>query len=206
MRSRARRTFELLRKQREKLPESSVDSANRLLNFETQLDDRFQQLREQKIAAVRMRCHGDLHLGQVLFTGKDFVIIDFEGEPDRPISERRIKTSPLRDIAGMLRSYHYASHAAQYGQAPGTIVQREPFEGLDRWMHIWYLWNSATFLNSYLNGVRDAAILPDDPEQLRILLEAYVLDKAVYELGYELNNRPEWVRIPIEGMLHLIAS
>jgi maltose alpha-D-glucosyltransferase/alpha-amylase len=153
---------------------------------------------------MRMRCHGDLHLGQVLFTGKDFVIIDFEGEPDRPVSERRIKSSPLRDVAGMIRSYHYASHAAQYGQAPGMIVQREPPEGLDRWLHVWYAWNSAALIRGYLDGVGETAILPSDPEQLRILLDAYVLDKAIYELSYELNNRPDWVQIPLEGILQLM--
>jgi maltose alpha-D-glucosyltransferase/alpha-amylase len=143
-------------------------------------------------------------LGQVLFTGNDFVIIDFEGEPQRPVSERRIKTSPLRDVAGMIRSFHYASHAAQHGDAPGAIVQREPGDGLRHWLRVWYEWSAAAFLRAYIAEAEGAGFLPEDGQELEIVLDAYLLEKAIYELGYELNNRPEWVRIPLEGVMHLL--
>jgi maltose alpha-D-glucosyltransferase/alpha-amylase len=155
---------------------------------------------------MRTRCHGDYHLGQVLFTGNDFVIIDFEGEPQRPVSERRIKTSPLRDVAGMIRSFHYASHAAQRGDAPGTLTAREPADGLPLWLRAWYQWNAAAFLRAYDAEAGQADFLPRNKEEFGVLLDAYLLEKAIYELGYELNNRPEWVRIPLEGILYLLEQ
>jgi maltose alpha-D-glucosyltransferase/alpha-amylase len=204
MRGQARRGFELLRRHLPDLPEVTRPSANRVAEMEDKALGRFSELLDRNIAAERTRCHGDYHLGQVLFTGNDFVIIDFEGEPQRPVSERRIKTSPLRDVAGMIRSFHYASHAAQQGNAPGAIVQPERADGLHNWLSVWYAWSAAAFLRAYTTGATGANFLPHDKEELGILLDAYLLEKAIYELGYELNNRPDWVRIPLEGILHLL--
>jgi maltose alpha-D-glucosyltransferase/alpha-amylase len=139
----------------------------------------------------------------VLYTGKDFVIIDFEGEPARPLSERRIKRSPLRDVAGMLRSFHYASYAARFGQVAG--VRPEDLDALDPLARFWYLWVSVAFLKAYLGVALQAGFLPQAREDLKVLLEAHLLEKALYELAYELNNRPDWVRIPLHGMLQLLA-
>jgi maltose alpha-D-glucosyltransferase / alpha-amylase len=147
--------------------------------------------------------HGDYHLGQVLYTGRDFVIIDFEGEPARPLSERRIKRSPLRDVAGMLRSYHYVSYAALFGQIPS--IRPEDFPALEPWAKFWYTWVSVAFLKAYLTTAKEDPILPKDPTELQVLLEVYLLEKAVYELGYELNNRPEWVKVPVQGLLQLLT-
>jgi maltose alpha-D-glucosyltransferase/alpha-amylase len=206
MRGQARRGFELLRKQLPELPEAVRPDVARVAEMERQALARFSDLLDHNITAMRTRCHGDYHLGQVLFTGNDFVIIDFEGEPQRPVSERRIKASPLRDVAGMVRSFHYASHAAQQGDTPGTIVQREPDVGLQDWLHVWYAWTAATFLRAYVAKAAEAGFLPQDQDELRILLDVYMLEKAIYELAYELNNRPEWVRIPLEGILHLMEA
>ena len=204
MRSQARRTLSLLRKQLKKLPEAVAPVAERLAKSEAELLERFRDLSERRIHAARIRCHGDFHLGQVLFTGKDFVIIDFEGEPDRPIGERRIKHSPLRDVAGMIRSIHYASHAA-LRTAPGhQLLPSEMETGIADWFTVWYVWSAASYLKAYLAEASRGDFLPEAREELETLLNAYLLEKAVYELGYELNNRPDWVPIPLEGILHLI--
>jgi maltose alpha-D-glucosyltransferase/alpha-amylase len=151
------------------------------------------------IDAKRIRCHGDLHLGQVLFTGTDFVIIDFEGEPERPVSERRIKASALRDVAGMLRSFHYAAHAALRGQTQ-TLIMRHAELPIEVWANYWSAWGSAAFLRAYLGAAGRGGFLPNNRDQLGSLLQAYLLEKALYELRYELNNRPDWVNIPLEGI------
>jgi maltose alpha-D-glucosyltransferase/alpha-amylase len=171
-----------------------------MLHCETSLYSKFAELTRGPIEAQRTRCHGDLHLGQVLFTGKDFVIIDFEGEPERPVSERRIKASPLRDVAGMLRSFHYAAHAALRGQSQAVFVQHSAAP-MQEWANYWYTWVSAAFLRTYFEIASSSTYLPKDAAQLRTLLRAYLLEKALYELRYELNNRPDWVTIPLDGIM-----
>ena len=128
------------------------------------------------------------------------MIFDFEGEPARPLSERRLKRSPLRDVAGMLRSFHYAAYAALFsGQAIGTI-REEDLPSLEVWAQFWYLWVCVAFLKAYLPAGGRASILPREKDGLRALLDAYLLEKAIYELGYELNNRPDWLKIPLQGI------
>ena len=160
----------------------------------------------RQIGGRRIRVHGDYHLGQVLFTGRDFVIIDFEGEPARPIGERRIKRSPLRDIAGMIRSFHYAAHSALLRQAPLAPRPEDDLPLLQHWAQYWYVWVSVTFLTAYLDIVTQVGLVPEHPEQLKVLLDAYILEKAVYEIGYELNNRPDWVKVPLQGIVQLLEA
>jgi maltose alpha-D-glucosyltransferase / alpha-amylase len=143
------------------------------------------------------RCHGDYHLGQVLFTGDDFVIIDFEGEPARSLEERRGKHSPLKDVAGMLRSYHYAAYAALL--AEGSGLSEEFVRG-------WYADAAQAYMQGYHSVPTVARLLPATPGNLDLLLDLYLLEKAIYELLYELNNRPDWVRIPLGGIVHLLGS
>ncbi len=202
MRSQARSTLQLLRTTRHCLSEDTQARADQLLHHEHDLLSKFTKLLHGHIDAQRIRCHGDLHLGQILFTGKDFVIIDFEGEPERPVSERRIKASPLRDVAGMLRSFHYAAHAALRGQSATLIVQHAG-SNMEDWASFWSTWVSDTFLRSYLAAAESGHFLPVDRSQLETLLSAYLIEKALYELRYELNNRPNWVDIPLDGILQL---
>jgi trehalose synthase-fused probable maltokinase len=142
-------------------------------------------------APVRIRIHGDYHLGQVLFTGDDFMIIDFEGEPARPLAERRSKTIALRDVAGMLRSFDYAAHAA----APGPAGNSQ--EWLDQ--------VTAVYLKAYFETAAHQAYISTDPAENRFLLDVFLLQKALYEVAYELNNRPDWVSIPLRGILSLFS-
>jgi len=143
------------------------------------------------------------NLGQVLYTGKDFVIIDFEGEPARELTERRLKRSPLRDVAGMVRSFHYAAYFALLKEAS---IRSEDMPILEPWTDLWYLYISGFFLRSYLDTVGRAPFIPLDKREWRIMLKAFLLEKAIYELGYELNNRPEWVVIPLKGIKNLLEG
>lgn len=149
----------------------------------------------------RIRVHGDFHLGQVLRRGEDFVLIDFEGEPLKPLAERRAKAIALKDVVGMIRSFDYAAHAALF-----RFAQDDP-EVLDRlrpWASAWQTWIAGAFVRQYLSTAANAFFLPPDDESIGRLIHAFVLDKALYELSYELNHRPPWVPIPLEGILSLI--
>ena len=134
------------------------------------------------------------------------MIIDFEGEPARPISERQIKRSPLRDVTGMLRSFHYAAYSALIALEKQGIVQPESLPYLESWANLWNVWVCATFVKVYLEKSAGGGLLPDTKEEIAILLDALLLEKAIYELGYELNNRPDWVKIPIHGIKQLCRS
>ena len=167
----------------------------------TALLARFDDVRTLEQAGARIRIHGDYHLGQVLRTEEDFVILDFEGEPVRPIAERRAKQSPLKDVAGMMRSYSYAAYAALFAF---TVHKPDAFASLETWADTWQHWAADAFLGGYKATVGNAAIVPSAASE-SALLRVFVLDKALYELGYELNNRPEWVRIPLIGIRKIIG-
>src|SRR5919109_699988 len=199
MQSQISQVFEWLRAHLKHRPDGVREEAQQVLDLEAEIRRRYRSLLQHKLNTMRIRAHGDYHLGQVLYTGRDFVIIDFEGEPARPLSERRIKRSPLRDVAGMLRSFHYASYAGLFGQVPG--VRPEDFVALEPWARFWYIWVSAAFVKAYFAGAKEALFLPKDPQELQVLLDAYLLEKVIYELGYELNSRPDWVKVPLQGIL-----
>lgn len=201
MQSLTKRVFGLLRRNLKKLPEDLREEANQVSGLERQIIERFVSLSRRRISAMKIRIHGDYHLGQVLMTGNDFIIIDLEGEPARALSERRLKRSPLRDVAGMIRSFHYAAYSSLLKD---TAFGSEEPGRLEPWAVLWYRCVSGIFLGSYLNTVKDAPFIPKDREELDIMLKAYLLEKAVYELGYELNNRPNWIRIPIKGIRDLL--
>ncbi len=204
MRKLTAQSFQLLRGRLKELSAPARDEAARVLDLEAEILGRFRRVLEHPVAAKRIRCHGDYHLGQVLCTGKDFVIIDFEGEPARALSERRLKRSPLRDVAGMLRSFHYAAYAALFRQEQGGLVAAEERPSLESWARLWHVWVSAVFLKRYLEVAGEAGFLPRNRDDLQALLDAFLLEKAVYELGYELNNRPNWLRVPVQGILQLL--
>ena len=202
MRALLRRNFDSLKKKLGDVPEHLRAEAKEVLGTEKEILAREKRLLDRKTNAAKIRIHGDYHLGQVLSTGKDFVILDFEGEPARPMSERKLKRSALRDVAGMMRSFQYAAYSALW--QPAMRTEDVPF--LERWADIWYRQMSSTFLQSYLQTTSSAIFVPQNSDDLQILLEAYLLDKAVYEIGYELNNRPDWVVIPIRGIKHILGA
>ncbi|MDH3457621.1 MAG: putative maltokinase, partial [Gemmatimonadota bacterium] len=202
LRTRATETLRLLEKRVRYLPKAARPDARRVLAARPQLRQRLREILDRRIRAQRIRGHGDYHLGQVLFTGKDFAILDFEGEPTRSLGERRLKRSPFRDVAGMLRSFHYAAMSALVGGG----VRVGDVDLLEPWATSWYQWVSQVFLKSYVDTAGDAAFVPRAAEERRILLDYHVLNKAFYELHYELNNRPEWVSIPLRGLVELLPT
>jgi trehalose synthase-fused probable maltokinase len=200
------RVFGQLRHAQDRLPENAKPRVEKVLASEPEIIERFHAALSKPIRAVRTRIHGDYHLGQVLYTGADFVIIDFEGEPARPLWQRRLKRSPLQDVAGMLRSFHYAAHAPLLAATGSVNVDDRNREKLNGWAEVWAKWVSDRYLNEYLKTALGAEFLPPSREEIMALLRLHVLEKAVYELGYELNNRPGWVAIPLEGISKTLES
>ena len=154
-----------------------------------------------EFTASKIRIHGDYHLGQVLWCEGDFYILDFEGEPARPLAQRRAKQSPLKDVAGMIRSFSYAAYAGLFAH---TASRPAAFDALTPWADLWETWTTASFLRGYFAAVGNALFVPQQSDQRDELLRFFVLDKALYELNYELNNRPDWMRIPLSGILRLL--
>jgi maltose alpha-D-glucosyltransferase/alpha-amylase len=202
MRASARRALSLLRKKIEDLPENFRAEAEEILAAEPQILAHERRLLGMRSPAHKIRIHGDFHLGQALYTGRDFVFLDFEGEPARPLGERKLKRSPLRDVAGMMRSFQYAAYSALWQR--GMRAEDVPF--LEKWADVWYREISSIYLQSYLAATADALFLPHDEADLELALQTYLLDKAVYEVGYELNHRPDWVVIPIRGIKHILQA
>jgi maltose alpha-D-glucosyltransferase / alpha-amylase len=205
MRNLSERVFRLLHERLRSLPAETQAEARALEGANDSVLASFHTVLGRTVPTVRMRVHGDYHLGQVLYTGKDFVIIDFEGEPARSLSERRLKRSALVDVAGMLRSFDYAVHTVLYRAAGEAVIRPDDVPVLAPWARFWGQWAGSAFLRAYLQQAGDAPFVPRAREELARLLNALLLEKNVYELGYELNNRPEWVRIPLAGILRSIG-
>jgi maltose alpha-D-glucosyltransferase/alpha-amylase len=202
IRSLAGESMRLLDQRRSTLPDDLRPEADGVLELAREIDARLRPLVEHRVGGMLIRIHGDYHLGQILHGGRDIAIIDFEGEPARPLSERRLKRPALTDVAGMLRSFHYAAFS--------TIIRGDGEAGpendrLRAWARAWYGWAATTFLRGYQDATAGAAFLPGDEAGMALLLDALLLAKASYELRYELNSRPDWVGIPLAGIRELLA-
>jgi maltose alpha-D-glucosyltransferase/alpha-amylase len=183
------------------LPGLSAEVAERVRPLLGKRDALRAKIRDAKLAAdgtMKTRFHGDLHLGQVLVAQDDFVIVDFEGEPGRSLEERRAKSSVLRDVAGMLRSFSYAAHAAVLRREAGT-TNDAGLAAIARWeqeaVHF--------FLEGYGRAAEGVASVPSNPAAFRATLELFLIEKALYELRYEIANRPDWIQIPLRGLLEI---
>jgi maltose alpha-D-glucosyltransferase/alpha-amylase len=205
MRDLTSKVFRILEKQIASFQGELQTLATDILGRESEILGRFDSIAQQKMSAELIRIHGDYHLGQVLYTGSDFVIIDFEGEPARPLEERRKKRCALQDLAGMLRSFHYAAYTGLANFALSQNADSRVREHFEPWAQYWQRWISVRLLKEYLKVAGGCAFLPKSEEEFAVLLEAYLLEKAIYELGYELNNRPDWVRLPLQGILQLMG-
>ena len=179
-----------------------------VLQRESEILQRLQRLSASAASAYRIRCHGDFHLGQVLWTGRDFTIIDFEGEPSRSLGWRRLKRPAAFDLAGMIRSLHYAGQAAalRISLEFGRAVEAEMRERCDLWLEFWHRSVTSRFLDAYLDVASRSAYLPSSRGQVAELLDFFRLEKALYELSYEMNSRPTWVDIPARGILSILGS
>ena len=208
------KVFQILDSQATGLPDRASQAARKVHDLRGAIENRLQNFGTGQDGGMRIRIHGDYHLGQVLRAGGDFVIIDFEGEPARPLAERRAKQSPLQDVAGMLRSFHYAAIKGMRDWLAGSQGSPDARAGLAGggsldWLAQAMFWResvSRRFLKSYLAVAARGRLLPESTGAVRSLLDSYLLSKAVYELGYELNNRPDWVIIPLAGILDIMGG
>ena len=207
MRNLTARVFQSLAAGTQRIPKDARDEAREVLAARKSVLGWFEKAFRRSFKAQRIRTHGDYHLGQVLHTGRDFTIIDFEGEPARGIEERRLKRSPLRDVAGMIRSFNYAAWTALFTRASRKMPEEARGPVLGRWARAWHRCVSAKFLAAWLEAASGSAFLEDvDREELGVLLDVFLLEKAIYELGYELDNRPDWVRVPLMGILEILSG
>jgi maltose alpha-D-glucosyltransferase/alpha-amylase len=187
------------------IPSDLRQQAQIVVTHRREIAARFEAFLRCRTTIARMRCHGDLHLGQILYTGKDFVIIDFEGEPARTLSERRLKRSALRDVAGMMRSFNYAALTSMIEQLKIGALGKVDFASMEPWANFWQTWSSWAFMRGYLQAAGHASFVPKADDELRILLDAFIMEKAIYELGYELNNRPDWLLIPLHSIAQMLG-
>jgi maltose alpha-D-glucosyltransferase/alpha-amylase len=206
MRNLTAEQMQLLRHNLGTLPEPVRDDAQKIASLEHEILKRLRAVSETRLQAQRIRCHGDFHLGQVLYTGTDFMFLDFQAETSRSFGERRIRRSPLRDVAGMIRSFDYATNVALWKQIELGVIREDQLAQLQPWADFWGRWISAVFLKAYLKVVGARQLLPSAKEQLNILLEVHLLEKGLTELGFELRNRPGWVKIPLRSILRLLGA
>jgi maltose alpha-D-glucosyltransferase/alpha-amylase len=203
MRSLARKALILLKRNLERLAPEIRSEAEWVLAAEPEILQQHKRFLDKRFSAMKIRIHGDYHLGQMLFTGKDFILVDFERKTAQTMGDRRIKRSPLQDVAGMVRSFHYAVHAALIQHAP---LRAEDVSNLEPWAEAWYHSCASVFIHSYLQTVAGAPFMPKEQEELEVMLSAFMLDRALQELRYELENRPEWVMIPLKGIRRILES
>jgi maltose alpha-D-glucosyltransferase/alpha-amylase len=199
----ANATLDNLARRRDSLPEGGQEIADRVLALRDRIVRQFDDLLQSVPAAMKTRLHGDYHLGQVLVVQNDYSIIDFEGEPSRPLDERRRKTSPLVDVAGMMRSYAYASAT---GLRRMTDIQPAAATQLGERAEEWRRQVTEAFLTRYLAVMDGAASLPCDRETVEAMLSFFMLEKALYEVDYELAFRPTWTTIPLAGILAIVDA
>jgi maltose alpha-D-glucosyltransferase / alpha-amylase len=195
-------TLAALSARRDSLTEAVRRDADALLGLENELMARIEALASRGVQASKSRYHGDYHLGQVLLSAHDFVIVDFEGEPSRPMAERRAKHSPLRDVAGMLRSFGYAAAVALNRATADRPQDRARVAPL---LALWRRETEAVFLAAYREAAKGSATLPAPREDEARLIELFVIEKALYEVRYELDMRPDWLKVPVSGLLDLLT-
>jgi len=206
MRNLAVRNLDQLRRGITQVPDAIRIEVNQLVGLQGEIVKRLRAVHETPLKAKRIRCHGDFHLGEVLFTGKDFLFIDFEGERGRPVGERRIKRSPLRDVAGMIRSFDYISEMALVKQIELGTLREQDLPQLEPWASVWHRAVSAIYLGAYLKALGESDLLPTSREHLGILLDAHLMEKALYETEYELTNRPHLLKIPVRALLNMLRA
>lgn len=191
----------LLKENYARLDKNAKALADDFISSEKVIERFFEKIGSNDLKSLRIRIHGDYHLGQVLFTGSDYLIIDFEGEPESSITDRKIKHSPLKDVAGMIRSFHYAVCSKLYfsNETKGVDPQR-----LQKAADRWYKLITDAYIDAYMHTMGDISATFGSRTELNFLLQLHLLEKAVYELGYELNGRPDWIRIPLKGIQHVL--
>jgi len=191
-------TFDLLKRSADKLSPGTRDEAYHLLELRPELDHMLSDIDVTEIPSKQMRVHGDFHLGQVLVSGDKFKVTDFEGEPGRTYTERRSSQSVLKDVAGMVRSFQYATYS--------KLMDKDGEHTSMNQLADVYHKMSDMYFDIYLNSMNDTGLIPQSANDSKTLLRLFLVEKALYELRYELNNRPDWTIIPIAGLVSIITE
>ena len=203
LQSLTRETFDILKKTIPSLPEGIQKDAEKVLKRKSEVSECFKRVFDHKLDTVKIRTHGDYQLEQLLWTGKDYIIINFEGDPTRPFSERRILRSGLRDVASMIRSLHYAAYTP-FMQINYADEYRE--SELEKWAELWFYYMTRFFLKGYCDTIGDTHLIPSNTEDFEVLLQTFLLEKAVMELNYELQNRMHWSLVPLRGIQSILDA
>ncbi len=191
----------LLEQRKDQLDEEAREMAEKLQRKKGLVMKFFEQVKKKPLKSLRTRIHGDYHLGQILYYNRDYVIIDFEGEPESSIHDRKIKHSPIKDVAGIVRSFHYAVSAKLFFSSETKTADRVKLQkSADRWYYL----ISDTFWTTYYKHIGQDNPLYASKSEINFLFLLHLLEKAIYEIGYELNGRPDWLKIPLKGIVHVI--
>ena len=204
MRTNTTHNLRNLRKQLPSLSPELAEMAGKILEREPEITETYRLLQERRLAAKRIRCHGDFHLSQVLYTGKAFTFIDFEGDPSSPVSERTIKRSALRDVAGMIRSFHYAAWTGLSDLVERGGIEPDRVDVLEPWARLWYRAVSLEYLRAYLAKAKEDESLAQSADEVAVMLPAYLFNQSMHDLGRELSTRPERLHIPLAAILSLL--
>ena len=192
-----RTSLEKLKAVLKDLPEDIQQEAQEVLNSKKEILNCFKEIYDHKIPVMKIRTHGDYHLRQILWTGRKYIMNNFEGDPSKSYSERRIRRSAMRDLAAMIRSLHYAA----YSNILSSEYDQQRKEGnLEEWAETWHYYISRLYLKGYFDHARGKDYMPEDPKDFRILMQTFLLEKSLIELNYEIENRPEWIIIPLRGI------
>lgn len=190
-------TLDLLERSIDRLTDDAKSEAHHLLELKPELEHLLADIDVANIASKKMRVHGDYHLGQILVSGDKFKVTDFEGEPGRSYDERRLSQSILKDVAGMVRSFQYATYSDLMNEKEKPSMQR---------LGDIYHQMSDTYFDIYVNAIADTGLVPGSHHDSKTLLRLFLVEKALYELRYELNNRPDWTIIPVAGLVSIISE
>ena len=197
------RRYHLIDENIDKLSGESLEYAKEFLELKHIIKDKILNFHSSQLYSMRIRIHGDYHLGQVIMDDDDFYILDFEGEPESTIRDRKVKQPPIKDVAGLFRSYHYAVYATIFNtDFKISLSQKEQFEAGEKY----YAALCGLFLDTYLQTAFDQGLDIGYHKEIDFLLRYHILEKGIYELGYEMNSRPDWLIIPLKGVLQIIKD
>mgnify|MGYP001084316050 CR=1 FL=1 len=194
--------YALLDKNVDELQGLAKDYAQYFMENKAQIKNRIYAFDENELSGQRIRIHGDYHLGQILVSEKDFYILDFEGEPEATVHDRKVKQTPLKDVAGLFRSFHYAIYSTIFGRNLEVAERRKLFAVGE----IFYTWIVSIFMHHYMVKITASHLNIGYKDEIEYLLKYHLLEKAIYELGYELNARPTWAIIPLRGIYMIMKN